>query len=71
MLSIRVREYGFELIRCCEMDRIIEPRIRTNTSFELTATAVDLAQELDLQPSLIALNSIGGGQGTRQLSNPY
>ncbi len=69
MFSVRFRENGGQLFRRGEMHWIVQPRIRTHASLETSATAVNLAEELNLQPPLVPLNSVTRLQSPRKLSD--
>jgi hypothetical protein len=59
VLLVWMWEYRRELIRRREVDRIIQARVGSDAALELTGAAIDLAEQLDLQPALVMLNCLG------------
>jgi hypothetical protein len=61
MVTIGMGEDGSELFGCCKVHRIVQARIRTYAALEPVSPPIDLAKQLDLQPTIIPLNDIRRG----------
>jgi hypothetical protein len=64
-----MREYGVELIGCREVHWIVQSRVGTYTTLETTGPAINLAQQLNLQPTIVALDGVRGRKEACQLRN--
>jgi hypothetical protein len=53
------------------MHGVIEAWIRANATLEAASTAIDLAQQLNLEPSLVTLNRLCGCDRASKFSNAH
>jgi hypothetical protein len=64
VVVILVREHGPQIVRRREMDWVIKAWIRPHATLEATGTAIDFAQQLHLQPAVVALDHLSGRERT-------
>jgi hypothetical protein len=57
-LVVWVGKYQCKLFRRCEVDRVIKTGIRADATLEATRSAINLAEQLHLQPPLVSLDSL-------------
>ena len=69
VLIAGVWEYRPELIRRREVYWIIQTWVRTHAALKATRSAIDLAQQLHLQPALVTLNGLRWFEGTREFGD--
>jgi hypothetical protein len=62
-------KYRRELIRRREVNWIIQSWVRTNSALKAPSCPIDLAEQLNLQPALITLDSLYRYDGTGKLSD--
>ncbi len=70
MLIVGGRKDRAELVRRREVDGIIQARVRTDPTLKAACAAIDLSQQLYLEPSLVALCGFRRSKRARQFSDP-
>ncbi len=69
MLVVGMRKYRPELIRRREVYWIIQTWVGTHAALKATRSAIDLAQQLHLQPAIVTLNGLRWFEGTREFGD--
>jgi hypothetical protein len=58
VLIVRMRKNGLQLIRRCEVHGVIKARIGTDATLKTPCPAINLAEQLNLQPTIVMLDHL-------------